>query len=93
MKSTIYYFSATGNSLEIARQISKELDNCTIKSMTTKLPEEPVGGPDESIGFVFPVFTIWICHFLWNNLLKNLIFSLEPFVLQLQIMQDTKVML
>jgi Fe-S-cluster-containing hydrogenase component 2/flavodoxin len=56
MNSTIYYFSGTGNSLEIARQISKELDNCTIKSMTSQLPKEPVGGPDEVIGFVFPVY-------------------------------------
>ena len=56
MKSTIYYFSATGNSLEIAQQISKELDNCTIKSMTTPPTKEPVGGSDEIIGFVFPVY-------------------------------------
>ena len=58
MKSTIYYFSATGNSLEIARQISKGLDDCTIKSMTTPLPKEPVGGSNEIIGFVFPVYYI-----------------------------------
>ena len=56
MESTIYYFSATGNSLEIARQIKKELEKCTIKSMAVQIPSEPVGGPGESIGFVFPVF-------------------------------------
>ena len=58
MSFTIYYFSATGNSLEIARQISKGLDDCTIKSMTTPLPKEPVGGSNEIIGFVFPVYYI-----------------------------------
>ena len=56
MKSTIYYFSATGNSLEITRQISKELDSCTIKSMTKPPTKELVGGPDDIIGFVFPVY-------------------------------------
>ena len=31
MGATIFYFSSTGNSLEIARQIAKELNACTIK--------------------------------------------------------------
>lgn len=56
MSSTIYYFSATGNSLEIASQISQELDKSKIKSMTSPIPKEPVGGPKEIIGFVFPVY-------------------------------------
>ncbi len=56
MGTTIYYFSATGNSLEIARTIAKELGDCAIDSITALMPSEPVGGPSESIGFVFPVF-------------------------------------
>lgn len=56
MGSTIYYFSATGNSLEITRKIAKELRDCEIKSMAAQIPSEPVGGPGESIGFIFPVF-------------------------------------
>jgi len=58
MGSTIYCFSSTGNSLTIARQIANRLGDCTIKSMTAEPPEEPIGGPGESIGFVFPVFFI-----------------------------------
>ncbi len=58
MGSTIYYFSATGNSLTIARQIAKGLENCKIQSMAAETPHEPVGGPDNPIGFVFPVFYI-----------------------------------
>jgi len=58
MGSTIYYFSATGNSLTIARQIANRLGDCTMKSMAAQPPDEPVGGPGESIGFVFPVFYI-----------------------------------
>lgn len=56
MSLTIFYFSATGNSLEIARKIAKVLGDCVIKSMATKAPSEPVGGPGESVGFIFPVF-------------------------------------
>ena len=58
MNSTIYCFSATGNSLTIARQIAKGLGDCTIQSMAEEPPDEPVGGPDKPIGFVFPVFYI-----------------------------------
>lgn len=56
MGSTIYYFSATGNSLEIARKIAKELRDCAIKSIAAQMPSEPVGGHGESLGFIFPVF-------------------------------------
>lgn len=52
----IFYFSATGNSLQIARNIAGELENSEIKSMAAGIPNEPVGGLNESIGFIFPVY-------------------------------------
>jgi len=55
MRSTIFYFSATGNSLEIARKIAIELEDCVIKPMAAQEPGEPVGGLGEAVGFVFPV--------------------------------------
>ena len=58
MSSTIYYFSATGNSLTVARRLAKGLEDCTVRSMAAEPPEGPVGGPGHSIGFVFPVFYI-----------------------------------
>jgi ferredoxin len=56
MNHKIYYFSATGNSLQIARLLSTKLGDCTIKSMATPPPNQPVGGSTESIGFAFPVY-------------------------------------
>jgi ferredoxin len=56
MRFTIYYFSATGNSLEITRRIAKELGDCIIKPITLQATAEPVGGSDEAVGFIFPVF-------------------------------------
>jgi ferredoxin len=56
MGFTIYYFSATGNSLEIARKIAKELGDCKIKPIAAQVTAEPVGGPGEAVGFIFPVF-------------------------------------
>ena len=58
MRFKIYYFSATGNSLEIARQIAEGLDDCTIESMSALQSMKPVGGSGESIGFVFPVYYV-----------------------------------
>lgn len=56
MTTIIYYFTGTGNSLQIARQIGKRLGNCQIESMAKEPPSRPVGGPEEGIGFVFPVY-------------------------------------
>lgn len=56
MRTIIYYFTGTGNSLYIAHQLGKQLGNCQIKSMSNEPPTPPVGGPEENIGFVFPVY-------------------------------------
>jgi len=56
MRRTIFYFSATGNSLEIARKIAKELGDCAIKPMAAQAPGETAGGLGEYVGFIFPVF-------------------------------------
>lgn len=56
MRFTIFYFSATGNSLQIARTSANSLEDCTIKPMASGIPQNQVGGANEAIGFVFPVF-------------------------------------
>lgn len=58
MGATIFYFSATGNSLKIAGQLAKALGNCTIRSMAAEQPVEPVGGPGNPVGFIFPCYFI-----------------------------------
>jgi ferredoxin len=56
MITTIYYFSSTGNSLQIARIIAREIENCSITPITETSVNESVGGTGRSIGFTFPVF-------------------------------------
>jgi ferredoxin len=53
--TVIFYFTATGNTLQIARGIAEELNNSVILPMT-KAVTNPIGGDGESIGFVFPVY-------------------------------------
>ena len=56
MRNTIYYFTGTGNSLYIAQQLKKQLEDCQIESMTKEPPKKPIGGQEENIGFIFPVY-------------------------------------
>lgn len=58
MSSTIYYFSATGNSLTVARRIAEGMEDCAVRSMAAEPPQGPVGGPGHSVGLVFPVFYV-----------------------------------
>jgi ferredoxin/flavodoxin len=55
MKSEIYYFSGTGNSLYIAGELAKRLDGRLVP--IAKLPEgEPVRPEADMVGIVFPVY-------------------------------------
>lgn len=54
MKTTIFYFSATGNSLHTAAAIAEKLDDCTLVSIPGLRHKETIAAADERIGFVFP---------------------------------------
>jgi flavodoxin len=56
MKTTIYYFSATGNSLNIARNIATELGDTELVSIARSLEPESIETQAERIGLIFPVF-------------------------------------
>lgn len=53
MKNIIFYYSGTGNSLTVARELAKELGDAKIESMHDTAV---VDADCESIGFVFPVY-------------------------------------
>ena len=54
MKSTIYYFSATGNSLYVAKSIG-EKNGASLVAMPVAVHEKIVVDESESVGFVFPL--------------------------------------
>jgi len=56
MKTVIYYFSATGNSLEMARNLAAELGNCEIVSIAKAIRNPTVETTAENIGIIFPVY-------------------------------------
>jgi len=57
MPVTIYYFTGTGNSLAIARQLAVALGETTLVPIPRALADgEPVRAPEGAVGFSFPVY-------------------------------------
>lgn len=55
MKTVIYYFSATGNSLHVAKMIAAELEDAKLVSIPCALKSKQFIPEAESVGFVFPL--------------------------------------
>ena len=56
MKKTIYYFSATGNSLTTARILAEELGDCELVPVAALRDKEEIKVQAEAVGFVFPIY-------------------------------------
>jgi len=55
-KVEIYYFSGTGNSLHVARELQKRIPESKLIPMISLLNEDIIETKGETIGFVFPVY-------------------------------------
>ena len=73
-KNIIFYFSGTGNSLKVAKDIAKEIENCEIVSMGSCTDYDLQAGY-ETIGFVYPTYFRGepnkVREFILNLNLKN----------------------
>ncbi|TFG02304.1 MAG: 4Fe-4S ferredoxin [Promethearchaeota archaeon] len=56
MKTTIYYFTGTGNSLSIAKGIAAELEDCELIFMANLRKQDEITATSEKVGFIFPMF-------------------------------------
>jgi ferredoxin len=56
MKTTLFYFSGTGNSLTIARQLNKKIQNCELIPIAKAIREDSPLTSSEKVGFVFPLY-------------------------------------
>jgi ferredoxin/flavodoxin len=56
MKTTIYFFTGTGNSLKIARGISEKLEDCKLVPIAKIWEEENLTATSEKVGFIFPLY-------------------------------------
>lgn len=60
MSTTIYYFSATGNSLKVAKDLSKQIKDSRIVRISQDNMSITNDLQSEKIGFVFPVYNFGI---------------------------------
>ena len=72
MKSTIYYFSGTGNSLKIARDLSSELDQAEVIFIPDVIAGDEVRTDSEAVGIVFPVYALGI-PLIVRDLIRKLV--------------------
>jgi len=74
MKAVIYYFSATGNSLAVARDLSSALGNADIVPITKAMYGNQ-GDSYDAVGVVFPVYMfglpLIVARFLKNIKVRN----------------------
>jgi ferredoxin/flavodoxin len=56
MGTTIFYFTGTGNSLMVSRDLAKELGATRVISIAKVIQEPEIDLSDEYIGFVFPLY-------------------------------------
>ena len=55
-KVEIYYFSGTGNSLHVARELQKRIPETKLIPIVSLLNEDDIETKGETIGFVFPIY-------------------------------------
>lgn len=60
MSSTIYYFSATGNSLAVAKKLQQRLEDCELVPIASLLNENTIIPKNEIIGLVFPLYFLGV---------------------------------
>jgi len=78
MKSVIYYFSATGNSLFVAKELALSL-NAQLISIASLINKDTITLDSHTIGFVFPIYYNRIPVIL-NTLLNKAIFNNNTFI-------------
>ena len=56
MKTKIYYFTGTGNSLKVAKEISRKIEDCELIPMASLSENCRIKPEVEKVGFVFPLY-------------------------------------
>jgi ferredoxin len=79
METTIFYFSATGNSLSLTRNLANELGNSEIVQIPKAVKNETIKITTPRVGIVFPVFA-WGMPRIVEEFVSKLSFSGKPFI-------------
>lgn len=80
MKTVIYYFTGTGNSLAIARYLAGEMENVEVLPMAKLLKMENITTNADRIGMVFPVYYLDMPELVKEFLKKLVIEKEQPYI-------------
>ncbi len=72
MKTTLYYFSGTGNTLYLAQRLADELGDTELISITSALKSGDLSPASESVGILFPIYC-----FGTPNIIKEFVTKLK----------------
>lgn len=78
MTPQLFYFSGTGNSLDLARDLARNLDDTELVSIST-VSTETIDINADTVGFVFPVYA-WGVPRIMAEFIKKLKFSGNEYV-------------
>jgi ferredoxin len=79
METTIFYFSATGNSLSLTRNLANELGNCEVVSIAKAIRNDTIEVKTPKVGFIFPVFA-WGMPRIVEEFIQKLSISKQSYV-------------
>ncbi len=79
MKNRIYYFTGSGNTLKIAKDIAKALGDTELVRITSDLKVESVPGSFERVGIMAPVYKGGLPHMV-RDFLSNLSISEDSYI-------------
>lgn len=80
MKTGIYYFSATGNSLTTAKLLASSLDGpCDVISLAALYNKQDIEADYERVGFVFPIY-YGDMPYLVRNVVKKMHFNQSSYI-------------
>ncbi len=65
-KTTLYYFSGTGNTLYMAKRLKEKLNECELIPIAGLMNQNSINATSEKVGFVFPVYTWSLPKIVYN---------------------------
>ncbi len=63
---TLYYFSGTGNSLKIARDLAEKLEDCKLVPIASIWQQETIISESEKVGFIFPLYWLGLPKIVYD---------------------------
>ena len=79
MKTNIFYFSATGNSLDFAKKLTKELNAENLTAISELIGNDNIQCNSERIGIICPVYA-WGLPRIVNDFLEKLKVQGNPYI-------------